>query len=62
MLYIQKDSPGKAKEANWLPAPNDTVYLVVRLYWPSMATQNRVIRDSHHAASEWANDAIIATH
>jgi hypothetical protein len=22
-LYIQKDSPGAAKEANWLPAPND---------------------------------------
>jgi hypothetical protein len=33
-LYIQKDSPGKAKEANWLPAPNDTIYLVTRLYWP----------------------------
>ena len=33
-LYLQKDSPGKAKEANWLPAPNDTVYLVLRLYWP----------------------------
>jgi hypothetical protein len=33
-LYIQKDSPGKAKEANWLPAPNDLIYLVVRLYWP----------------------------
>jgi hypothetical protein len=33
-LYIQKDSPGKEKEANWLPAPNDTVYLVMRLYWP----------------------------
>jgi hypothetical protein len=33
-LYIQKDSPGKANEANWLPAPNDTVYLVMRLYWP----------------------------
>jgi hypothetical protein len=33
-LYIQKDSPGKAKEANWLPAPNDTLYLVMRLYWP----------------------------
>ena len=33
-LYIQKDSPGKAKEANWLPAPNGTVYLVMRLYWP----------------------------
>jgi len=33
-LYIQKDSPGKAKEANWLPAPNETIYLVMRLYWP----------------------------
>jgi hypothetical protein len=33
-LYIQKDSPGKAKEANWLPAPNDTIFLVMRLYWP----------------------------
>jgi hypothetical protein len=33
-LYIQKDSPGKAKESNWLPAPDDTAYLVMRLYWP----------------------------
>jgi hypothetical protein len=33
-LYIQKDNPGKDKEANWLPAPNDTIYLVMRLYWP----------------------------
>ncbi len=36
-LYIQKDSPGKAKEANWLPAPDDTVFLVMRLYWPKTA-------------------------
>ncbi|MCB1931298.1 MAG: DUF1254 domain-containing protein [Candidatus Accumulibacter sp.] len=33
-IYIQKNSPGKAKEANWLPAPNDSIYLVMRLYWP----------------------------
>ncbi len=33
-LYIQKDSPGPDKESNWLPAPNDTIYLVMRLYWP----------------------------
>jgi hypothetical protein len=33
-LYIQKDSAGKAKESTWLPAPNDTIYLVMRLYWP----------------------------
>jgi hypothetical protein len=33
-LYIQKDSPGADKESNWLPAPNDAIYLVMRLYWP----------------------------
>ena len=33
-LYVQKDSPGKDKEANWLPAPNGPIYLVMRLYWP----------------------------
>ena len=33
-LYIQKDSPGKAREANWLPAPDGPIYLVMRLYWP----------------------------
>ena len=26
-----KDSPDADKEANWLPAPNDTIYLVMRL-------------------------------
>ena len=33
-LYVQKDSPGKALESNWLPAPNDTLFLVMRLYYP----------------------------
>lgn len=33
-LYLQKDSPGADKEANWLPAPDDKIYLVMRLYWP----------------------------
>ena len=33
-LYIQKDSPGKAKESNWLPAPNGPMFVVMRLYWP----------------------------
>ncbi|VVQ38400.1 hypothetical protein PS943_05843 [Pseudomonas fluorescens] len=33
-LYIQKDSPGADKESNWLPAPNDLIYMVMRLYWP----------------------------
>jgi len=34
-LYIQKDSPGAAKESNWLPGPNGPIYLVMRLYWPT---------------------------
>ena len=33
-IYIQKDSPGADKEANWLPAPNGPLYMVMRLYWP----------------------------
>lgn len=33
----EKDSPGKGKEANWLPAPNGPIYLVMRLYWPTTA-------------------------
>jgi hypothetical protein len=33
-LYIQNNSPGKAKEANWLPAPDGPIYMVMRLYWP----------------------------
>ena len=33
-LYIQNKSPGADKESNWLPAPDGTIYLVMRLYWP----------------------------
>ncbi len=37
-LYVQKDSPGADKESNWLPAPNDLIYMVMRLYWPKTET------------------------
>ena len=33
-IYIQNESPGKDKEANWLPAPKDRFVLMLRLYWP----------------------------
>jgi hypothetical protein len=33
-LYIQHDSPGAAKEANWLPAPAGPFQMAMRLYWP----------------------------
>lgn len=34
-LYIQKDSPGKDMESNWLPAPSGDFVLMLRMYWPS---------------------------
>jgi hypothetical protein len=34
-LYLQADSPGKAKEANWLPAPKAKFSPMLRLYYPS---------------------------
>lgn len=34
-LYIQKDSPGKDKESNWLPAPAGKFILMLRMYWPN---------------------------
>jgi hypothetical protein len=33
-LYFQNDSPGKDKEANWLPAPKGPFNLTMRLYAP----------------------------
>lgn len=36
-IYIQKDSPGKDKESNWLPAPDGPIYMVLRCYWPEKA-------------------------
>ena len=33
-IYIQADSPGKDKESNWLPAPKDKFFLVMRMYGP----------------------------
>jgi hypothetical protein len=33
-LYIQHDSPGGEKEANWLPAPAASFNVTLRMYWP----------------------------
>lgn len=34
-IHIQAESPGKEKEANWLPAPKGIFKLVLRLYGPA---------------------------
>jgi hypothetical protein len=33
-LYVQRDSPGRDKESNWLPAPADDFNMIMRIYWP----------------------------
>ena len=33
-LYIQRDSPGKDKEPNWLPAPSGPFLMFMRRHWP----------------------------
>ena len=34
-FYIQAESPGEDKEANWLPAPKGKFVLVLRMYGPT---------------------------
>lgn len=36
-LYLQQASPGKDKEANWLPTPPGKFFAVLRNYWPEDA-------------------------
>ncbi len=36
-LFIQNASPGKSREANWLPAPAGDFVLMFRFYWPKEA-------------------------
>jgi hypothetical protein len=39
-LYLQHDSPGKAKEPNWLPAPSGPFFVAMRIYWPKPEALN----------------------
>jgi hypothetical protein len=33
-IHIQRHSPGKERESNWLPAPDGDFNLTLRMYWP----------------------------
>ena len=39
-IYVQNETPGPDKEANWLPAPKGPFFSVMRLYWPKAAALN----------------------
>ncbi len=47
-LYIQADSPGADKQANWLPSPKGPFMLTLRYYWPKAELLD----------SEWKTPAI----
>ncbi len=40
-IYIQNEPPGKDKESNWLPAPNEDFNLVLRSYLPGAEIQEQ---------------------
>jgi hypothetical protein len=50
-IYIQKDSPGAAKESNWLPAPDGPFAAFLRIYWPKPEALD----------GTWKQPAMIAT-
>ncbi|MGD9141609.1 MAG: DUF1254 domain-containing protein [bacterium] len=49
VFYIQEDSPGRAMEANWLPAPDGPFYMVLRLYIP----------EPEVLSGEWTQPALV---
>jgi len=48
-LYVQKESPGKDLESNWLPAPDGPFYAVMRLYGPKKEALE----------GEWVSPALV---
>jgi len=48
-FYIQRESPGKELENNWLPSPDGPFYCVLRLYGPEKAALN----------GEWVNPPLV---
>jgi hypothetical protein len=55
-LFIQNKSPGKDKEANWLPAPNGPFSMVLRCYWPKEeAVEGKWTAPSLHSVGERAH-------
>jgi hypothetical protein len=69
-LYLQNESPGADKEANWLPAPKGDMVLMMRLYWPKETAPSilnatwkppKVERASDRQASVEADQARLVT-
>jgi hypothetical protein len=61
MLYIQRESPGRDRESNWLPTPREGPFtLTLRLYWPAPAALDGTWAPplvkrvgEHHRVARW---------
>ena len=56
-IYVQKDAPQGKQAANWLPAPDGPIYLVMRLYWPKTGAPSVLPVGS----GSWQPPAIVKT-
>jgi hypothetical protein len=54
-LYIQNKSPGTDREANWLPAPDGPIYMLLRLYVPNQ-TPPSILPAGH---GKWKPPAVV---
>ena len=50
-LYVQKDSPGKDLEANWLPAPDGPFLCIMRFHGPKEGA----------LSGAWLNQPLVKT-
>ncbi len=50
-IYIQADSPGKERQANWLPAPKGPFVMFMRYYRPKPALLE----------GRWTTPAVVKT-
>ena len=50
-IYVQHESPGSAKESNWLPAPADQFSRFLRAYWPERPV----------LSGQWTPPPVLAT-
>lgn len=55
-LYLQNQSPGVAKESNWLPTPNGAFYGLLRVYLP----QDAILEGAWQAPALLAEDKRMA--
>ncbi len=59
-LYIQHESPGKDKESNWLPAPNGTFTMWMRIYWMTLCGAYTGMRLGDVSLLRWENVDLAA--